>query len=99
MRIGAYGGGQSGQENVAVGEAEFGERSGRSDGRAGSCCTGRHTHRGSVVKGQPKNVDSCTCTATLTIQATGIAQPGMLSLQKPKTSVRAVISKGIKSAS
>lgn len=35
----------------------------------------------------------------LTIQATGIAQPGMSSLQNPRTSVRAVISKGINSAS
>jgi hypothetical protein len=37
--------------------------------------------------------------STLTIQATGMAQPGMFSLQKPRTSVRAVISKGINSAS
>jgi len=39
------------------------------------------------------------CPPILTIQATGMAQPGIFSLQKPRTSVRAVISKGIKSAS
>ena len=66
----------------------------------GAVALGSLTHRGSArVERQLENRRERTCAHELTIQATGIAQPGMLSLQKPKTSVRAVISKGIKSAS
>ena len=66
----------------------------------GAVALGSLTHRGSVkVKSQLKIRRTRDCILELTIQATGMAQPGMLSLQKPSTSVRAVISKGIKRAS
>jgi hypothetical protein len=66
----------------------------------GAVALGGLTHRGSArVECQLEDRCIHTSVLELTIQATGIAQPGMLSLQKPKTRVRAVISKGIKSAS
>jgi hypothetical protein len=66
----------------------------------GAVALGGLTHRGSArVESQHEDRRGRACVLGLTMQATGIAQPGMLSLQKPKTSVRAVISKGIKRAS
>ena len=66
----------------------------------GAVALGSLTHRGSArLERQLKVMRGAACALELTIQATGIAQPGMFSLQKPKTRVRAVISKGIKSAS
>lgn len=60
---------------------------------------GSLTHRGSTSKRVSQQYGSAVGNLMLTMQATGIAQVGMLSLQKPSTSVRAVISKGIRSAS
>lgn len=86
------------QGKVAVGMTGLARRNG-SGSRNGSCrAWGGLTRRGSVVVTSQLGLESSN-PPELTIQATGTAQPGMFSLQKPRTSVRAVISKGINSAS
>lgn len=67
--------------------------------RNGICRTGNLTRKGSVEPQLVAGLMPGLLGLALTIHAIGIAQAGMLSLQKPRTSVRAVISKGIRSAS
>jgi hypothetical protein len=63
----------------------------------GNCRTGELTHKESVI--YVSNGEQDENPFRLTIQAKGMAQPGMSSLQKLSTVERAVISKGISKAS
>lgn len=86
------------------GHFALGSRVERRNGRKrivalGVVALGNLTHKGSVEKLSVNDAILVSRLSRLTIHATGMDHAGMFSLQKPRTRVRAVISKGIKRAS